>query len=145
MVSDPGPFSLNCLFLASCPYFKVIKLFLKVLHLPGYTVGRCGEQFFEQDLLSGQLCCQNSMDSTPKSVHLYALQNLICSSEPIFLNSNQNQDLFQNPLITGFQDVNLKIIHYFKLLAFIAGLSDSLLSGGKREKNIGNGETQFCP
>ena len=90
MVSDPGPFSLNCLFLAICPYFKVIQLFLKVFHLPGYMVGRCGEQFCEQDLLSGPLCCQKSLDSTPKSVQLYALPNLICSSEPIFLHSNQN-------------------------------------------------------
>ena len=90
MVSDPVPFSLNCLFLAICPYFKVIQLFLKVFHLPGYMVGRCGEQFCEQDLLSGPLCCQKSLDSTPKSVQLYALPNLICSSEPIFLHSNQN-------------------------------------------------------
>ena len=38
------PFSLNCLLLAISPYFKVIQLFLKVFHLPGYMVGRCGEQ-----------------------------------------------------------------------------------------------------
>ena len=50
MVSDPGPFSFNCLFLAMCPYFKVIQLFLKVFHLPRYMVGGCGEQFCEQDL-----------------------------------------------------------------------------------------------
>ena len=88
MVSDPGPFSLNCLFIAICPYFKVIQLFLKVFYFPGYMVGRCGEQFCEPDLLSGPLCCQKSLDSTPKSVELCALPNLICSSEPVFLHSN---------------------------------------------------------
>ena len=104
-----------------------------------YTVGRCGEQFCDQDLLSGPLCCQKLLDSTPKSVQLYALPNLICSSEPIFLHSNQNQDRFPNPLIEGFQGVNLKISHYLTILAFIAGLSDSLLSGWKHEITIGNG------
>ena len=134
MVSDPGPISLYGLFQAICPHFKVIQLFLKVFHLPGYMVGRCGEQFCEQVLLSGPLCCQKSLDSTPKSVQLYALPNFICSSEPIFLHSNQNQDHFPNPLIKGFQDVNLKISHYLKILAFIAGLSESLLSREKREE-----------
>ena len=136
MVSDPGPFSLNCLFLAICPYFKVIQLFLKVFYFPGYMVGRCGEQFCEQDLLSGPLCCQKSLNSTPKSVLLYALTNLICPSEPIFVQSNQNYDHFPNPLIKGFQDVNLKRSHYITFLDFIAGLSDSLLSGGKHEKKL---------
>ena len=75
MVSDPGAFSIKCLFLAICPYFKVIKLFLKVFHLPGYMVGSSGEQFCEQDLLRGPLSCQKSLNSTPKSVQLYALPN----------------------------------------------------------------------
>ena len=67
MVLDPGPFSLNCLFLAICPYFKVIQLFLKVFHLPGYMVGRFGEQFslraqtvdnvdLKDGLLSNRVC-----------------------------------------------------------------------------------------
>ena len=129
MVSDPGPFSRHCIFIAFCPYFKVIRLFLKVFQPPGYMVGRCGEQFCEQDLLSEPLCCQKSLDSTPKSVKLYALPNLICSLEPIFIHSNKNQDHFPNPLIEGFQSNNLKINHYLNCFAFIAGLSDNLLSG----------------
>ena len=139
MVSDSGPFLLNCPLLAICPYFQVIQLFLKFFHLPGYMFGRCGEQFCEQDLLSWPLCCNKLMDSTPKSFKLYVLPNLICSSEPTFLYSNQNQDYFPSPLIKGFQDVNLKISHYLNFLAFIAGLGNKLLSLGEHEKTIGNG------
>ena len=80
------PFAwLSFIFLSICHYFKVIKLFLKVFHLPGYMVGRCVEHFCEQDLLRWQLCCQKSLYSTSKSVQQYAFPNLICSSEPFFL------------------------------------------------------------
>ena len=117
-------FSLNCLFLANCTYFKVIQLFLKVFHLPGYMVGRCGEQFCEQVLLSGPLCCQKSWDSTPKSVQLYALPNFICSSEPFFLHSNQIYNHFPNPPIKGLQYVNLKVSDSFTIWALTVYLGN---------------------
>ena len=96
-------------------------------------VGWCGKQFCDQVLLCRPLCCQQTLHYTTKSVQLKALQNFIYSSGPICLHSNQNQDHFLNPLIKGFQDVKLKISHYLKFLAFIAGLSDSLLSRGLLE------------
>ena len=48
MVSDPGPFSHICLYIAICPYVTVIQLFPNVFHLPGYMVGRSVEQFCER-------------------------------------------------------------------------------------------------
>ena len=40
-----GHILLNCLFLAICFRLKVTQFFFKVVNLPGYMVGRCGENF----------------------------------------------------------------------------------------------------
>ena len=41
-------------------------------------------------------------------------------------------------LINGFQNVNLKLSYYLNILAIIAGLSESHLSGGNALKTIIN-------
>ena len=106
-------------------------------------VGWCGEQFCDQVLLCRPLCCQKTLHYTPKSVQLKTLQNFIYSSGPIFLHSNQNLDHFTNPLIKGFQDINLKISHSLKIGAFIACLSNIHVSGQKHRNNISMNKTVF--
>ena len=47
------------------PHLKVIQLFFKVFNHHGYMVGRCGEQFSEQVLLSELLYCQKTLETVP--------------------------------------------------------------------------------
>ena len=89
-VSDNGSISLNCLYLAIFPHLKVTQFDFNVLNLPGYMVRTGGEQIYEEGLLHGPQCCEKTIQSTPKSVELEALPNIICSSEPSVLHSYQN-------------------------------------------------------
>ena len=54
----------------------------------------------------------------PKNCPAKGLTNLHIFLRINFLHSNQIWNRFQNPFIKGFEEFNLKIGHYFKMLDF---------------------------